>query len=78
MITAKVFQSGNSQAIRIPNEFRTEQKEFYIRKFGECFYLIPTTDPWYLVRNSLGGAAHEPEIDRDQPMLADLPEREDF
>ena len=28
MVTAKVFMSGNSQAVRIPNEFRTEQKEF--------------------------------------------------
>lgn len=78
MITAKVFQSGNSQAIRIPNEFRTEQKEFYIRRLGECFYLIPTTDPWYLVRSSLGKASEEPEIERDQPMLSDLPEREAF
>ena len=40
MLTAKVFQSGNSQAIRIPKEFKTDCKEFYIRKFGECFYLI--------------------------------------
>ena len=78
MITAKVFQSGNSQAIRIPNEFRTEQKEFYIRRLGESFYLIPTSDPWYLVRNSLGIAASEPEFERDQPILSDLPEREDF
>lgn len=76
MVTAKVFQSGNSQAIRIPNEFRTEQKEFYIRRFGECLYLIPVTDPWYLVRSSLGRAAGEADIEREQPMLADLPERE--
>lgn len=78
MVTAKVFQSGNSQAIRIPNEFRTEQKEFYIRRLGECFYLIPTTDPWYLVRSSLGKASEEADIERDQPMLSDLPEREAF
>ena len=78
MMTAKVFQSGNSQAIRIPNEYRTEQKEFYIRRFGEGFYLIPTSDPWYLVRSSLGGAASEPNFEREQPMISDLPERESF
>ena len=78
MVTAKVFQSGNSQAIRIPNEFHTEQKEFYIRSYGECLYLIPTSDPWYLVRNSIGGAAAEAEIERDQPDLSDLPRREEF
>ena len=78
MDTAKVFQSGNSQAIRIPNEFRTDQKEFFIRKKGECIYLFPTDDPWFLVRNSLGKASAEPDFERNQPMLTDLPEREGF
>ena len=78
MMTAKVFQSGNSQAIRIPNEYRTEQKEFYIRRFGEGFYLIPTSDPWYLVRSSLGGVAAEDDFERDQPLISDLSERESF
>ena len=78
MLTAKVFQSGNSQAIRIPNEYRTEQKEFYIRQVDGCLYLIPATDPWSLLRKSLGQAATEPEIVRDQPMLFDVPEREEF
>ena len=33
MTTAKVFQSGNSQAVRIPREFRfnTEEVEIYRR-----------------------------------------------
>lgn len=78
LLTAKVFQSGNSQAIRIPNEFHTEQKEFIIRRLGECLYLIPANDPWYLVRNSLGKASSEPDFNRDQSMLSELPEREAF
>ncbi len=32
MLIAKVFQSGNSQAIRIPKEAKTDQQEFFIRK----------------------------------------------
>ena len=32
MITAKVFMSGNSQAIRLPKEFRVEGDEVYIKK----------------------------------------------
>ena len=39
MMTAKVFQSGNSQAIRIPKELQTDQKEFIIRKVGEGYIL---------------------------------------
>ena len=30
--TAKVFMSGNSQAIRLPKEFRVEGDEVYIKK----------------------------------------------
>ena len=78
MMTAKVFQSGNSQAIRIPNEFRTEQTEFIIHKLGEGFYLIPTSDPWSFLRGSLGAAASEPDIERDQPDLNDVTEREEL
>jgi antitoxin VapB len=32
MATAKVFMSGNSQAIRLPREFRVEGDEVYIVK----------------------------------------------
>ena len=78
MVTAKVFQSGNSQVVRIPNEYRTEQKEFIVRKVGECLFLLPAGDPWQLLRQSLGLAADEPEIVREQPETADLPQREDF
>lgn len=40
--------------------------------------VTPTTDPWYLVRSSLGQAAGEPDFEREQPMPTDLPEREEF
>ena len=78
MQTAKVFQSGNSQAIRIPNEFRTEQTEFIIRRLGEGFYLIPASDPWCFLRSSLGVASSEPDFDREQPELTDIAEREEL
>jgi len=32
MVTAKVFMSGNSQAIRLPKEFRVEGDEVYMEK----------------------------------------------
>ncbi len=76
MQKAKVFQSGNSQAIRIPKEFQTEEKEYYIRKSGECLFLIPADDPWALLRQCIGGAEEDISFDRDQPMLEDCEERE--
>ena len=54
MLTAKVFQSGNSQAIRIPKEVHTDQKEFAIRKVGDGYILFPADDPWFPLRLSIG------------------------
>ena len=73
---AKVFRSGNSQAIRIPKEMQTTEKEFLIRKSGNCYFLYPADDPWALVRESLSMAEPSFAFDREQPMLSDLPERE--
>lgn len=78
MIKAKVFQSGNSQAIRIPKELQTTETEFIVRKSGNCFFLLPPDDPWALLRQSVGQADETLLFERDQPMLDDLPERETF
>ena len=77
MTMAKVFKSGNSQAIRIPSEFHLAHKEFFVRQYGEALYLIPTSDPWYLLRNTLGKAA-DVELERDQPDVSEMAEREGF
>ncbi len=76
MYTAKVFQSGNSQAIRIPKELQTSEKEFIIRKSGNCLFLLPFDDPWALLRQVFSSKEEDMSFDRDQPMLSDLPERE--
>ena len=34
MVTAKVFRSGNSQAVRLPKEFRFEAKEVEVFRRG--------------------------------------------
>jgi antitoxin VapB len=45
MITAKVFQSGNSQAVRLPKEFRFASDEVQIFRRGNEVVLreIPRT-----------------------------------
>jgi len=77
MLTAKVFQSGNSQAIRIPKEMQTQEKEFIIKKYGNCLFLLPADDPWALLRQSLGQLDEkDAPFERDQPALDGIPERE--
>ena len=41
METAKVFTSGNSQAVRLPKEYRFNSDEVYIKKFGNSIILSP-------------------------------------
>jgi antitoxin VapB len=45
MRTAKVFQSGRSQAVRIPKDFRFRGREVSIRKEGEAVILEPLRMP---------------------------------
>ncbi len=45
MQTAKVFQNGRSQAIRLPKQFRLETSEVFLKKTPEGFLVI-ARDPW--------------------------------
>ena len=45
MQSAKVFQNGRSQAIRLPKEFRVASTEVYLKKTPEGFLVI-ARDPW--------------------------------
>ena len=43
--TAKLFQNGQSQAVRLPKEFRFENmKEVFIKKVNGMVVLIPKSD----------------------------------
>ncbi|MBR1707778.1 MAG: AbrB/MazE/SpoVT family DNA-binding domain-containing protein [Clostridia bacterium] len=78
MLTAKVFQSGNSQAIRIPKEVQTTLPELSIRKVGDGYVLFPADDPWFPLRLSIGQMPEDFMVDRDQPTWDEVPEREEF
>lgn len=46
MATAKLFWSGNSQAVRLPKEFRFEGKLVNIRKQGKQVIIEPISNDW--------------------------------
>ncbi|OGT46090.1 MAG: hypothetical protein A3E82_07980 [Gammaproteobacteria bacterium RIFCSPHIGHO2_12_FULL_38_11] len=48
-----LFMNGQSQAVRIPKEFRMNGKKVYIKKSGNCIMLIPMDDPWKLFFEAL-------------------------
>lgn len=67
MDTARIFQSGRSQAVRLPKEYRFEGSEVAVKHFGNGVLLLPVNDPWQTMAQGL--AAFEPgfELTRQQP-----------
>ena len=46
METAKLFQNGRSQAVRLPKEFRFKGKEVYIHREGARVILSEKPNSW--------------------------------
>ena len=68
MRKTKVFQSGDSQAIRLPKEFRISSKEVYIEKFNNGI-LITREDPWNILRKGISDFTDDLVIERNQPEM---------
>jgi antitoxin VapB len=67
MDTARLFQSGRSQAVRLPKEYRFTGTEVVVKHFGNGVLLLPVDDPWKTLEAGL--AAFEPGfvLTREQP-----------
>ena len=78
MTITRIFKNGNSQALRIPQEMRTDKKEYCINKIGDIFIAYPVDDPWASVRQVIGTFSTDFLSDREQPSMEDIPEREAF
>ena len=67
MDTARLFQSGRSQAVRLPKEYRFVGTEVVLKHFGNGVLLLPMDDPWQTL--AAGLAAFEPDfvLTREQP-----------
>ena len=69
MDTARLFQSGRSQAVRLPKEYRFAGTEVVVKHFGNGVLLLPVEDPWKTLEAGL--AAFEPGfvLTREQPAV---------
>jgi antitoxin VapB len=67
MDTARLFQSGHSQAVRLPKQYRFSGSEVAVKHFGNGVLLLPIDDPWQTLEAGL--AAFEPgfRLTREQP-----------
>ena len=73
MDTARLFQSGRSQAVRLPKEYRFAGTEVVVKHFGNGVLLLPVDDPWKTLEAGL--AAFEPGfvLAREQPPVQQRP-----
>jgi antitoxin VapB len=67
MNRAKIFKNGDSQAIRLPKEFRFKGKEVYIRKEGNSVIISPIDDSVDRLWKVLGNLSDDFKIERNQP-----------
>mgnify|MGYP000198860665 CR=1 FL=1 len=46
MMTAKVFENGRSQAVRLPQKYRFNADEVVIQRLGDAVLLVPKESLW--------------------------------
>lgn len=69
MDTAKLFQNGKSQAVRLPKEFRFGSDRVYIKRVGNAVVLLPYKSSWDTLLESLSRFSADFMIERTQPPL---------
>jgi len=71
MKSAKLFKNGDSQAVRLPKEFRFKGTEVYLRRMGNAVVLLPKTKSWDTLIDSLAKFPSDFMSDREQPLATD-------
>ena len=67
MDTARLFQSGRSQAVRLPKEYRFSGTEVVVKHFGNGVLLLPVDDPWQTLAAGLAAFEQGFTLTREQP-----------
>jgi antitoxin VapB len=65
--TAKLFKNGDSQAVRLPKEFRFAGKEVLIKRLGNAIVLLPKAQSWETLVESLDKFPADFMSEREQP-----------
>lgn len=70
MQTAKLFQNGRSQAVRLPKEYNFEGTDVFIQKIGDSVILFPKNRLWETFLHGLYGFTDDfMENGREQPQM---------
>jgi antitoxin VapB len=67
MKSAKLFKNGDSQAVRLPKEFRFAGSEVLIKHVGDAVVLLPKSKSWGSLLTSLKAFSSDFMDERGQP-----------
>lgn len=48
MDTAKIFENGRSQAVRLPKKYRFDTDEVVVQQLGNAVILVPKESAWQM------------------------------
>ena len=68
METARLFKNGQSQAVRLPKDFRFKGEKVFIKRVGNAVVLIPYQDSWETLFESLDQFSDDFMDEREQPV----------
>ena len=67
MKTARLFKNGQSQAVRVPKEYRFTGNKVLIKKVGNAVVLLPEKGSWTPLFESLSRFSEDFMQSRQQP-----------
>ena len=72
METAKIFENGRSQAVRLPKKFRFDVDEVVVQQLGDAVLLVPKSSLWQTFMDGINSFTDDIfESGRDQGVQED-------
>lgn len=59
MDTAKIFENGRSQAVRLPKKFRFDADEVIVQQLGAAVILVPKESVWQTFLDGLNSFTND-------------------
>jgi len=71
--TAKLFQTGRSQAVRLPKAYRFDGGQVFIKRVGRAVVLMPEANSWELMFDACDEFTKDFMVERNQPQPQERP-----
>jgi antitoxin VapB len=73
MDTAKIFQTGRSQAVRLPKAYRFDGHQVFVKRVGQAVILMPEVNSWDMMFEACDEFSPNFMLERNQPEVQERP-----